>query len=193
METLLREIKACTLCRDYLPNPPKPVVRLGQAASILIIGQAPGQKVQNSGIPWDDASGKELRRWLQVTPEQFYNTNLFSIMPMGFCFPGTGKSGDNPPRKECAPQWHPKILKELPNIKLTLLIGKYAQDHYLKNKEKLSLTETVKNYQSYLPLYMPLPHPPPRNRMWMKKNNWFESEVVPVLQASVQNLLNPVQ
>jgi uracil-DNA glycosylase family 4 len=186
MIELIKEIKACTICNAFLPNAPKPIISVGAKAKVLIIGQAPGQKVQNTGIPWNDESGKELRRWLNVSAEQFYNTDLFSIMPMGFCFPGIGKSGDKPPRKECAPAWHQKVLQELPNVQLILLIGKYAQDYYLKETAKTNLTENVRNYQSHLPKYLPLPHPSPRNRMWMKKNDWFESEIVPMLQSYVQ-------
>ncbi len=189
MIELIKEIKACTICSAFLPNAPKPIISVGAKAKVLIIGQAPGQKVQNTGIPWNDESGKELRRWLNVSVEQFYNTDLFSIMPMGFCFPGIGKSGDKPPRKECAPTWHQKVLQELPNIQLVLLIGKYTQDYYLKDTAKTNLTENVRNYQSHLPKYLPLPHPSPRNRMWMKKNDWFESEIVPMLQLSVQKML----
>jgi uracil-DNA glycosylase family 4 len=141
MEQLLAQIRACMVCKPFLPNNPKPVVRASNQSKILIIGQAPGQKVQNSGIPWDDLSGKELRRWLDVSNEQFYNTNLMAIMPMGMCFPGIGKSGDLPPRKECAPLWHDKVRSQMPNIQLTLLIGKYAQDYYLGNQAKENLTK----------------------------------------------------
>lgn len=189
MEKLLKEIRACTICKDFLPNSPKPIIRASKQSKILIIGQAPGQKVQNSGIPWDDASGKELRLWLNVTAEQFYNTKLFAIMPMGMCFPGTGKSGDLPPRKECAAAWHQKVLAQMPNVALTLLIGKYAQGYYLKENIKTNLTETVKNYSAYLPAYIPLPHPSPRNNIWLKKNSWFKAEVLPILQDKVLTTL----
>ncbi|WP_379014275.1 uracil-DNA glycosylase family protein [Parasediminibacterium paludis] len=190
MEELLAQIRACTLCKPFLPNDPKPVIRASKQSKILIIGQAPGQKVQNSGIPWDDLSGKELRRWLDVSNEQFYDTNLMAIMPMGMCFPGTGKSGDLPPRKECAPLWHDKVRAQMPNIQLTLLIGKYAQDYYLGNQAKENLTQTVAHFENYLPSYLPLPHPSPRNKIWMKKNDWFELQVVPVLQSIVAQLIN---
>jgi uracil-DNA glycosylase len=192
MEKLLKEIRSCTICQAFLPNLPKPIIRASEQSKVLIIGQAPGQKVQNSGIPWDDLSGKELRRWLGVSPEQFYDTNLFAIMPMGMCFPGVGKSGDLPPRKECAVAWHEKVLAKMPNIQLTLLIGKYAQDYYLKEKAQVNLTETVRNYQQYAPNYIPLPHPSPRNKIWMKKNDWFETAIVPILQSTVQQIItNP--
>jgi uracil-DNA glycosylase len=170
MEQLLTEIRHCTICKDFLPNLPKPIISASKDSKILIIGQAPGQKVQNSGIPWNDASGNELRLWLNVNAEQFYDTRLFAIMPMGMCFPGTGKSGDLPPRKECAIAWHEKVLAVMPKIQLTLLIGKYAQDYYLKATAKNNLTETVRHYESYLPKYLPLPHPSPRNNIWKKKS-----------------------
>ena len=189
MEQLLTNIRACTICSAFLPNPPKPIIRASAASKILVIGQAPGQKVQNSGIPWDDASGKELRNWLQVSPEQFYDTQLFAIMPMGMCFPGTGKSGDLPPRKECAIAWHAKVLAQMPQIKLTLLIGRYAQAYYLGNNIKPTLTETVSQYKDYLPAYFPLPHPSPRNNSWKRKNEWFAQHIVPELQLLVHGIL----
>ncbi|MFN0048377.1 MAG: uracil-DNA glycosylase family protein [Cytophagales bacterium] len=188
MDKLLEEIRSCTICKDFLPNHPKPIIRASSNAKILIIGQAPGQKVQNSGVPWDDASGKALREWLNVNKEQFYDTNLFAIMPMGFCYPGTGKSGDLPPRKECAVAWHKKVWEQMPNIQLTLLIGKYAQDYYLSQNTKESLTETVKNHLEYLPIYLPLPHPSPRNNIWLKKNEWFKMDMIPLLQSRVKSL-----
>jgi uracil-DNA glycosylase len=189
MEELLKEIRGCSICKDFLPYAARPIIRASKQSKILIIGQAPGQKVQNSGVPWDDASGNTLREWLDVSPDQFYNTNLFAIMPMGMCFPGTGKSGDLPPRKECAPAWHEKVLQKMPHIQLTLLIGKYAQDYYLKDAAKENLTETVKNYLEYLPNYMPLPHPSPRNNIWLKKNSWFKTDVVQVLQSTIDIIL----
>jgi uracil-DNA glycosylase len=188
MENLLNEIKACTICKDYLPYAPNPIIRASTESKILIIGQAPGQKVQNSGIPWDDASGKELRAWLNVTTEQFYDSKLFAIMPMGMCYPGTGKSGDLPPRKECAVVWHEKVIAKIPNIQLTLLIGKYAQEYYLGKHAKENLTETVRNYKDYLPNYLPLPHPSPRNNIWKRKNEWFVDDVLPILKWRVEEI-----
>lgn len=155
----------------------------------MITGQAPGQKVHDAGIPFFDKSGETLRRWLGVTEEQFYNPSLFAIVPMGFCFPGKGKTGDLPPRPECAPQWHEKILQQFKQLQLTLLIGTYAQDYYLKNN-KDNLTETVKNYTDFLPAYFPLVHPSPLNFRWQAKNPWFESEVVPVLQKKVKKIIS---
>ncbi len=185
MEQLLSQIRACTVCKKFLPNKPRPILQASVHSKIIIIGQAPGQKVQNSGIPWDDASGNELRRWLGVTKEQFYNEKLFAIIPMGFCYPGKSANGDLPPRTECAPLWHAPLLKNMKKAKLIILIGQYAQNYYLGEALKATLTDTVKNYKEYLPNYFPLVHPSPRNRIWQKKNPWFESEVVPVLQSIV--------
>jgi uracil-DNA glycosylase len=186
MKKLLLDIKGCTVCKKFLPNPPRPVLQSGIQSKIVIIGQAPGQKVQNSGIPWDDQSGNELRRWLGVTKEQFYNEKIFALVPMGFCYPGKGSSGDLPPRPECAPLWHAPLLKKMKNIKLILLIGLYAQKYYLGEKLKPTLTETVKNYKAYLPAFLPLVHPSPRNKIWQKNNGWFETDVIPQLQKMVK-------
>ncbi|WP_417357767.1 uracil-DNA glycosylase family protein [Flavobacterium sp.] len=183
MNELLSQIQHCTQCKEHLPFPPKPIVQAHADSKIIIIGQAPGLKVQNSGIPWDDQSGNELRRWLNVTKEQFYNPGLFALIPMGFCYPGKGKSGDLPPRPECAPLWHKKLLEAIKNPKLILLIGQYAQKYYLGNKIKPTLTDTVKAYSEFLPQHLPLVHPSPRNKIWQKKNPWFEQEIVPQLQA----------
>lgn len=188
-EDLLSQIKACTVCAEHLPLGPRPVVSISAHSKILVIGQAPGTKVHASGIPWDDASGKNLRKWLGVTNEQFYDTNLFGIVPMGFCYPGKGKSGDLPPRPECAPLWHNQILDLLKEVKLTLLIGQYAQAYYLGERKKKTLTETVQNYNHYLPEFFPLVHPSPRNGIWMRKNQWFEEEIIPKLQQSVKSIL----
>ncbi len=185
MKALLQNIRNCTICEKYLPNKPRPIIQANTASRIVIIGQAPGQKVQLSGIPWDDASGNELRRWLGVTEQQFYNDKLFALMPMGFCYPGRGSSGDIAPRPECAPQWHNQLLKKMPKIKLAILIGQYAQKYYLQADLKPTLTETVKSYKDYLPKYLPLVHPSPRNRIWQKKNPWYEREIVPALQKMV--------
>ena len=189
MSKLLEEIRGCTICADALPLGPRPVLNYRSNSKILIIGQAPGSKVHESGIPWNDESGKSLRKWLGVDEEQFYDPDLFAILPMGFCYPGKGKSGDMPPRPECAPQWHQKVISQLNQVKLTLLIGQYAQKHYLKNWDWMSLTETVKHYDEYLPYFFPLPHPSPRNRIWLKKNPWFEESTVPSLQSRVRRII----
>jgi uracil-DNA glycosylase len=189
LENLLKEIRSCITCINYLPNAPRPILQAHTASKILIIGQAPGSKVQASGIPWDDQSGNELRRWLGVNKGQFYDNQLFALMPMGFCYPGKGVSGDLPPRQECAPLWHHQLLSKMGNIKLTILIGQYAQKHYLGEKFQPTLTENVRNFKLFLPNYLPLVHPSPRNNIWQKKNPWFEAEVVPVLQAIVKDVL----
>jgi len=189
-ENLITKAKACQVCQAHLPLGPNPVFTINSEAKVLIIGQAPGTKVHNTGIPWNDQSGKELRRWLGVEPEVFYNPKLFAIVPMGFCYPGSGKNGDLPPRPECAPLWHQPFLSAMPQIKLTLLIGKYAQAYYLKTDIKGNLTDTVASYESYLPLYFPLVHPSPRNKVWHKKNPWFEEKVVPELQKTIALILS---
>ncbi|GFE01153.1 uracil-DNA glycosylase [Alteromonas sp. KUL156] len=187
MENLLNEIKNCKICEKYIE--PNPVVLASKKSKIIIVGQAPGTKVHQSGIPWDDASGKQLRKWLGVTDKKFYDTNNFGIIPMGFCYPGKGKSGDLPPRKECAPKWHQPLLKEISEVKLIILIGMYAQNYYLKGKAKRTLTETVNTFEEYLPNYFVLPHPSPRNRFWLTKNSWFEKDVLPILKTTVKKLI----
>ena len=190
MDHLLQEIRGCHICKNYLPLGPRPVLEAHVNSKIVIIGQAPGMKVHVSGIPWDDQSGKKLREWLNVTEEQFYNTNNFAIIPMGFCYPGKGKTGDLPPRSECAPQWHKRLLQKMPNTKLIILIGNYAQKYYLKETTKGTLTDTVSAYKSYLPQFFPIPHPSPTNRFWRSKNPWFEEYVVPELRKQVINVLS---
>jgi uracil-DNA glycosylase len=190
MKKLLLEIRACSVCKKFLPNKPRPILQASIHSKIIIIGQAPGQKVQNSGIPWDDASGNELRRWLGVSKEQFYDEQLFALVPMGFCYPGKGTSGDLPPRPECALLWHEPLLKNMKKAKLIILIGQYSQNYYLGKALKTTLTDTVKNYAAYLPKYLPLVHPSPRNRIWQRKNPWFEKEVVPILRIITSNQIS---
>ena len=190
MDKLLQEIRKCAVCGKFLPFAPRPILQASVHSGIVIIGQAPGQKVNESGIPWDDISGNELRRWLGVTKDQFYDDKLFALIPMGFCYPGKGKSGDLPPRPECAPLWHDRLLKHLKEVKLIILIGQYAQKYYLGEKFRPTLTENVKNYKDFLPEFLPLVHPSPRNKIWQKKNPWFEAEVVPELQVIVSSLIN---
>lgn len=189
LETLIGRIKECRECSAALPFPPNPILRVGSPqARILIIGQAPGQKAHLTSIPWNDPSGDRLRDWLGVTQEQFADPTRIALMPMGFCFPGQGKSGDLPPRPECAPLWHDKILACLPNIELTLLIGRYAQERYLRRQATLS--ETVQNWRDHIKDgYLPLVHPSPRNQIWLKKNRWFEEDVVPALRERVKMLI----
>ncbi len=190
MQTLLKDIRACEICKEHLPLGPRPIVTAHPDAKIVIIGQAPGTKVHKTGIPWDDPSGKQLRKWLNVSDEIFYDESKIALVPMGFCYPGKGKSGDLPPRPECAPQWHEVLLSKMPNLKLVILIGTYAQKEYLKGNTKKTLTETVKNYNEYLPGFLPLPHPSPRNRFWLMKNPWFEKEIVAELQKQIRRLLD---
>ncbi len=188
MENLLKEIRSCTVCSSFFLHEPRPVVSISETAKLLIIGQAPGKKVHESGIPWDDASGRNLRQWLGVTDEVFYDSSKVALVPMGFCYPGKGKSGDLPPRPECAPLWHEKVLSECKSVELTLLIGLYAQNYYLRSRAQSKLTDTVRSYEQYLPKYLPLPHPSPRNRIWMKKNEWFEADLLPKLKSRIQKL-----
>ncbi|EHU0327854.1 uracil-DNA glycosylase family protein [Vibrio vulnificus] len=189
LEPLLTQIRACQVYASALPLGANPVVQAHSEAKILIIGQAPGTKVHHTSIPWNDASGNRLRAWLDIEKQTFYDPKQIAIMPMGFCYPGQGQSGDLPPRKECAPLWHEALLKHLPNIELTLLIGQYAQNRYLSNKPK-TLTETVQNWQAWLPDYLPLPHPSPRNTLWLRKNPWFEEQTVPYLRQQVHQRLS---
>jgi uracil-DNA glycosylase len=183
------EIARCTVCAKDLPLGPRPVFRVSPTARILVIGQAPGRLVHASGVPWDDPSGKRLRQWMQVEDGVFYDSVQVGIMPMGFCYPGTGKSGDLPPRPECAPLWHEVLLAKMPAIELTLLIGQYAQNYYLQDRCKKTLTETVQTWREYAPTHLPLPHPSPRNNLWLKRNPWFEREVVPHLQDRIHSIL----
>ncbi len=183
--TVLNEVRGCTLCASHLPLAPNPVVQLHPNARILIAGQAPGRKVHDSGIPFNDASGKRLRDWMGIDPEYFYNPEKVAILPMGFCYPGTGKSGDLPPRPECSAQWRDRLLELLPNIRLTLVIGQYAQNWHLGDSKKANLTETVRAWQEYWPTLLPLPHPSPRNNRWLKNNPWFETDVLLALRQKM--------
>lgn len=182
--------RACDLCAAHLPLGVKPVFRVSASARLLIVGQAPGTKVHETGIPWNDASGDRLRDWLGLDRETFYDQSRVAIMPMGFCYPGTdARGGDRPPRPECAPAWHPKLLPLMPSIALTLLVGQYAQSHYLGDRRKATLTETVHAFADYAPLHLPLPHPSWRNTGWIRKNPWFEAALLPVLRRRVRQIL----
>ena len=187
LEALLKEVRACTICTG-LPLGPKPLLQADSAAQILLVGQAPGSKTHEKGRPFDDVSGKRLRGWLGVTEEQFYDPRLFAIIPMGFCFPGTGKGGDMPPRPECAPAWRQPLLDALPNVRLTLVLGQYAMNWHLGDRKSRTLTDTVKRWREFWPELLPLPHPSPRNIRWFKANPWFETDVIPVLQDRVREL-----
>lgn len=186
MEHLLKSIASCSECVPHLPLGPNPVVRAHPGSRIIIIGQAPGIKVHKTGIPWNDKSGDNLRNWMGISKNTFYDITFASIIPMGFCYPGKGASGDMPPRKECAPLWHPELFKEMRSVKLILLVGYHAQQFYLKKRKKITLTETVRNYKDYLPEYFVLPHPSPRNNIWMAKNSWFQKDVLPQLKKVIK-------
>ena len=190
LDALLVEIRGCRRCAGLLPLGPRPVVRPKPGARLLIVGQAPGTRVHATGIPWNDPSGERLRAWLGVGREQFYDDPAIAIMPMGFCYPGKGRSGDLPPRPECAPAWHGQLLRHMPDLRLVLLVGAYAQRHYLATA--LPLTENVRGWRSAPAPFFPLPHPSPRNLAWFKRNPWFEAETLPDLRARVSDLLAPV-
>ncbi len=189
LDTLLTRIRDCRLCEAHLPLGANPVLRAQASARLLIVGQAPGVKVHESSIPWNDASGIRLRHWLGLSREQFYDGKRIAIVPMGFCYPGKGSAGDLPPRPECASTWHPQLLPLLPNLRLTLLIGHYAQAGFLGAERGRTLTDTVRDHARFQPRYFPLPHPSPRNQLWVASNPWFDAEVVPALRQAVAEVL----
>lgn len=185
---LIKEVHDCTICQSSLPHGARPVLQIHPEAKILIAGQAPGRKVHESGIPFNDASGDRLRDWMGVSADTFYNDKKIAILPMGFCFPGTSKSGDLPPRPECLTAWRQKLLNQLNQIELTIVLGKYAQDYHFPD-HKASLTELVKSWKNYWPEKLPLPHPSPRNNIWLKRNPWFETEILPSLKQRIDQLI----
>jgi uracil-DNA glycosylase len=187
-EELVRRVRACTICADVLPYGPRPVIQLSEAARILVVSQAPGRRVHETGIPFNDPSGDRLRQWMGIDRDTFYDDQKLAILPMGFCYPGTGKSGDLPPRPECAPAWRQPLLNRLKHVGLTLVIGQYAHAWHLPDRSK-SLTDNVRNWEHYWPDILPMPHPSPRNNMWMRRNPWFEDEVIPRLRLRVADLL----
>jgi len=190
LDALLAEIRRCTRCAADLPLGPRPVLRAAPGARLMIVGQAPGTRVHETGIPWNDPSGERLRDWLQVDRETFYDVTRIAIVPMGFCYPGVDRNGgDKPPRPECAPHWHPQIAPHLAGLGLTLLVGSYAQKYYLGDRRMKTMTETVRHWRDYLPDFLPLPHPSWRNTAWLRKNPWFADEVLPVLRERVHGLL----
>lgn len=189
LNKLFREIRKCDLCAPHLPKGPNPVLRVSTSATILIAGQAPGIRVHESSIPFNDPSGDRLRQWMGVDVDSFYDQSRIAIIPMGFCYPGSASRGDLPPRPECCRTWHPRLLPMLSNIGLTLAIGAYAQNYYLGKSRKKSLTETVANWRNYAPAIIPLPHPSPRNNIWLKRNPWFEKELLPELANRVAKVL----
>jgi uracil-DNA glycosylase len=189
-ETTVAAARACEICRPNLPLGPRPVFQIAQSARVLIVGQAPGRRVHETGITFNDPSGDRLRSWMGINRSVFYDAEKIAILPMGFCYPGTGESGDIPPRRECAQHWRKPLLGLLPHIELTLAIGQYAHAWHLGKRQKGSLTETVKNWKEYWPDVLALPHPSPRNNMWRRRNPWFEQEIVPVLKDRIAQLLD---
>jgi len=189
LDVLLHDVRACTRCAAHLPHGPRPIVQAGAGARLLIVGQAPGARVHASGVPWSDASGRRLRDWLQLDETMFFDARRVAIVPMGFCYPGKAASGDAPPRPECREAWHPRLLPLLPRIRLTLLIGHHAQAYFLGGQRKPTTGDTVRAWRDYMPRYLPLPHPSPRNVAWFLRNPWFESEVLPALRGRVHDIL----
>ncbi|MEC5217329.1 uracil-DNA glycosylase [Actimicrobium sp. GrIS 1.19] len=185
---LLVAVRKCRACVPHLPLGPRPILQVGEAARILIVGQAPGARVHASGTPWDDPSGERLRKWMGLDVARFYDESQIAIIPMGYCYPGRGNGGDLPPRRECATLWLDHLLTKLPRVELTLLIGLHAQRHFLGNRRKPSLTDTVKAWREFVPEYLPLPHPSARNTPWFQRNPWFEHELLPVLRERIESL-----
>lgn len=190
LDIIVSDVRKCTLCEPDLPLGARPVLQVDKQAKILIAGQAPGIRVHESGIPFTDPSGDRLRQWMGIDNDTFYDASKIAILPMGFCYPGTGKSGDLPPRPECAKTWRAEILAAMPNIELILVIGIYAQKWHMGDVKQKNLTETVRHWQDYWPEQLPLPHPSPRNNIWLKKNPWFEQEVIPHLQQRIALLIS---
>lgn len=190
LDAVLAEARSCRVCAPHLPLGPRPVLRASATARLLIVGQAPGTKVHATGIPWNDRSGDRLREWLGLDRDTFYDESRIAIVPMGFCYPGVdAQGGDKPPRHECGPLWHPRIRPLVPRVGLTLLIGQYAQRFYLGAARRPSMSETVAAWRDYLPDFLPLPHPSWRNTAWLRRNPWFEAELLPVLRERVRELL----
>ncbi len=193
MAALLAEVRRCRHCEAMLPLGPNPVLRASTTARLMIVGQAPGTRVHATGIPWNDPSGDRLRQWLQMDRDAFYDESRIAIVPMAFCYPGRGRSGDLPPPPDCAPLWHDRLLAAMPDMELLLLVGSYAQNHYLRSAASWRPGETlarrVQRWQEFGPRFFPLPHPSPRNKLWLQRNPWFEQEVVPALRRRVGEVL----
>ena len=188
LDQLLVAVRACRACERHLPLGPRPIVQAHTAARILIVGHAPGLRAHTTGIPWDDPSGERLRDWMGVGRDTFYDASRVAIIPMGYCYPGRAGGGDRPPRRECAELWHARLLAHLPAVELTLLVGQYAQRHFLRGRRRPSLTETTQAWQDYGPEYFPLPHPSPRNQPWRVRHPWFDRDLVPALRARIATL-----
>jgi uracil-DNA glycosylase len=189
LNDLLVEVRRCRHCALHLPLGPRPVLQAGRGARILIVGQAPGSKVHESGIPWRDQSGERLREWMDITEEAFYDPTRVALMPMGFCYPGASNGADLPPRPECAPLWHGRLIAAMPKLQLTLLVGIHAQAYYLRDRKKPTMTDTVKAFAAFRPTLLPLPHPSWRSTGWMSRNPWFEKKVLPELRKAVRRIL----
>lgn len=189
LKTLLKTVRECAICAENLPLGPRPVLQMHSRARILIAGQAPGRKVHDTGIPFNDPSGERLRRWLGVSRDVFYDEKCIALLPMGFCYPGTGRSGDLPPRPECASHWRADLLSHLPNLQLSLVIGQYAQAYHLPDRCG-NVTESVQAWRTFWPKLAPLPHPSPRNNLWLKRNPWFEKDLIPALRKRVSEVLD---
>lgn len=190
LDALLTEVRNCRMCEAHLPMGPRPILQAAPTARILIVGQAPGLSVHQSGIPWNDASGERLRSWIGMDRETFYDASHIAIIPMGYCYPGRAASGDKPPRRECAELWLDALLAELPHIQTTLLLGQYAQRHFLADRCKSTLADTVRCWQDHAPEYFPLPHPSPRNTAWFQRHPWLETDLLPALLQRIQELLS---
>ncbi|MCC7518798.1 MAG: uracil-DNA glycosylase family protein [Verrucomicrobiae bacterium] len=191
MRRLLRQIRACRVCAKHLPLGPRPVIRASGTATLLIVGQAPGRRVHKTGVPWNDPSGDRLRAWLGLTRAEFYDARTIAIAPIGFCYPGRGTRGDLPPQPECAPLWHPRLRALLPRVRLTLLVGIHAQAFYLGRRRRKNLAETVAAARDYLPEFLPLPHPSPRNQQWFLTHPWFERRIVPLVRRLAREAIRP--
>ncbi|HNQ88261.1 MAG TPA: uracil-DNA glycosylase family protein [Verrucomicrobiota bacterium] len=189
LQRLLESVRQCAACAPRLPFPPRPVLRVSATARLLIVGQAPGRRVHETGIPWNDPSGDRLRAWLHLDRATFYDTARIAIVPTGLCYPGSGARGDLPPRPECAPLWHPPLLKSMPRLRLILLVGTHAQAYYLGSRRKPTLADTVQAFADYLPRFFPLPHPSPRNHRWFQTHPWLETTVLPAARTLVHNVL----
>jgi uracil-DNA glycosylase len=189
LDSILADILRCKVCEAHLPHPPRPVLQAGPSARLVIIGQAPGSKVQESGVPWRDQSGNRLRDWTGLDDATFYDPSLVALIPMGFCYPGAANGADLPPRPECAPLWHARLLTLLPKVRLTLLVGIHSQNYYLRDQAKATMTETVRGFAAYGTNFFPLPHPSWRSTGWMRRNPWFEAETLPALRLRVRAAL----
>lgn len=189
LDVLVAAVRACHACEAFLPLGPRPVLQASATARILIVGQAPGLRVHETGVPWDDPSGERLRAWMGVTKEIFYDASRIAIIPMGYCYPGRGRGGDLPPRRECAQLWLDRLLAKLPHIELTLLVGRYAQRHFLGSRRKQSLAQTIDAWAEYWPEYVPLPHPSPRNTPWFQRHQGFEQQLSPRLRRRIARIL----